>query len=146
MRRSDRSCAGNPVASGGSLRFTLRVDDELAESLRREQPRDVGDLHRVAEPLGRNLGQIAPELSESGFGQYTFLLELRLGHVAARILDDLAARNLDLGPALEAEDHVEKIDRLRVEAFDQRYVELDLIDIAAERIGHRFRDLGKNRL
>ena len=34
-------------------RFPLRADHELAERLRREQPRNVGDLHRRLEALGR---------------------------------------------------------------------------------------------
>ena len=65
------------------------------------------------------------------------------GSVAARVLDDLAARDLDLERALEAEHHVEEVDRLGVEALDQRHVELDVLDVAAERVGDRLGDRRK---
>src|SRR5205814_10352739 len=98
-----------PLARGGG--FALGMDHQLAERLRREQAWNVGDLHRIAEAFFGNLGEVTFELGEATLGQYAFLLELRLGHVAARILDDLAARDLDLERPLQPEDHVEKVDR-----------------------------------
>ena len=41
--------------------------------------------------------------------------------------------------------HVQKVDRFRVQAFDQRHVDLDIFDVAAERVGHRLGDLGIDR-
>ncbi len=74
------------------------------------------------------------------------LLEVGFGQVAARVLDDLAARDLDAEAALEPEHEVEEVDRLGVEPFDQRYLQLDVADVAAERVGDDLRDLGEYRL
>src|SRR4051812_12593999 len=79
----------------GGLRLPLRANDEFAEGFRREQPRNVGHLHRRLGTRLRDLGQITPELRKTLLGHDALLLELRLRQIAARILDDLAARNLD---------------------------------------------------
>jgi hypothetical protein len=68
-----------------------------------------------------------------------FLLELRLRQRAAGVLDYLAAGNLHLERPLEAEHHVEKVDRFRVEIVDQRRIGLHLLDVAAEGVGDRCR-------
>src|SRR5437763_17074107 len=90
-----------PLARGGG--FALSMDHQLAESLRREQAWNVGDLHRIAEAFFGNLGGVTFDLGEATLAQPAFLLELRLGHGAARILDDLAARDLDLERPREPE-------------------------------------------
>src|SRR5487761_2768530 len=92
--------------SGGGRCFLLRADDELAEGRGCEQPRNVGDLHRAPEAVGRNLGQVALQLRETLVGDDAFVLELDIGQVAARVLDDLATRDLDLERTLEPEHHV----------------------------------------
>ena len=70
-----------------------------------------GDLKRSAGTSLRNVAQ--PR--KPGVGDDALLLELRLGQVAARILDDLAARDLHLEGALEPEHDVEEVDRLGVQ-------------------------------
>ena len=109
-------------------------------TFRGEEPRNVGDLHRRLEPLGGHLGQVRLQLRHAHLADDALLLELGLGQRAARVLDDLAARDLDLERALEPEHHVEEVDRFRVEPLDQRHVGHDVLDVAAERVGHRFRD------
>src|SRR5438876_6482192 len=106
-----RSLRGRPC-------FALCAHDELAERLGREQARNVGDFHRRLEAGVRDLAQIGPELCHPFLGHDTLLLELGFGQIAARVLDDLAPRYLDLEGALEAKDHVEKIDRLGVQSLD----------------------------
>src|ERR1700687_2967001 len=134
-----------PARSSRGLRFALRMHHQLAERLGSEEPRDVGDFHRRLETLSGDLRQIRSKLRHSLFGDDAFLLELRFRQVSARILHDLAARNLDLERALESKDHAQEIDRFRIEAFDQRHVDLDILDVAAERVGHRLGDLGIDR-
>ena len=102
----------------------------------------IGVLKRSAGTSDR----YALQLREAGVGDDAFLLELGLGQVAARVLDDLAARDLDLERALEPEHHVEEVDRLGVEVLDQRDVGLDVVDVAAERVGHRLGDRREHRL
>src|SRR5438477_12242572 len=111
------------------LRLPLRADDQLAERFWREQPRNVGDLHRRLEARFRNLGQITPELRKALLRDDAFLLELRLRQIAACVLDDLAARYLDLERALKPKHHVEKVDRFGVQALDQRDIRFDVLDV-----------------
>src|SRR2546423_10158265 len=91
------------------LRLPLRADDQLAERFRREQARNVGDLHRRLEARFRNLRQITPELRKALLRDDAFLLELRLRQIAACVLDDLAARYLDLE---RSEEHTSELQSL----------------------------------
>src|SRR5215471_7939751 len=134
-----------PKQSGAYTSFLLRANHQLAKSLRREQPRNVGDLHRSLEAIGWNLGQIGLELRQTLLCDDAFLLKLGLGKIAARVLDNLAARDFDLEGALQPEHHVQEVDRLGVQSLDQRHVELDVLDIAAQRVGHGFGNLGIDR-
>src|ERR1022692_4230373 len=143
--RSSEPQGPGPARSGCGRRFALSTHHQLAERLGSEQAGNVRDLHRRLEAFGGNFRQIRPKLRHALFGDDALLLELGFGKIAARILHDLAAWNLDLERALEPEHHVQKIDRFRVEALDQRYVELDVRDVATERVGHRLGDLGVDR-
>ena len=102
----------------------------------------IGDLKRSAGTSDR----YARSCAMPDVGDDALLLELGLGQRAARVLDDLAARDLDLERALEPEHHVEEVDRFRVEVVDQRRVGLDLLDVAAERVGDRLRDRRIDRI
>ena len=77
----------------------------------------------VAETIGRNLAQELLEPLQARFGDQAFLLELRLGQVAAGVLNDLAARDLHPERAFEPKHEVEEVDRLGIQALDQRHVE-----------------------
>src|SRR5665213_242542 len=112
MRRSVRP--SGPSSSG--RRVLLRAQHHLAERLRREQTRYVGGLERRLDACRRHLGQELAQSRESRFGDDPFLLEIGFGQVAARILDDLAARNLHLERTLQAEYQVEEVDRLGIQA------------------------------
>src|SRR5439155_8316145 len=132
--RNDRPCAWDPGAvPSGQRPLLLCGDHELAERLGREEPRNLLDLHWRAEALGRYLRQVGLELRKADVGDESLLLELRLGQRSGRVLDDLAARYLDLECALEAKDHVEEVDRFGTEVVDQRSIWLHLVEIATER-------------
>ncbi len=99
----------------------------------------------VREAVGRHLAQERAQALHAGLGHHALLLELRLRQVAARFLDDLAARDLELEGALQAEHEVEEVDRLGVQPLDERHVELDVLDVAAERIGDGLGDRRERR-
>ncbi len=78
---------------------------------------------------------------EAGLGDDALALELGLGQRPACVLDDLAARDLHAEAALEPEHEVEEVDRLGIQTLDQRDLRLDVLDVAAERVGDDLRDL-----
>jgi hypothetical protein len=96
-----------------SMNVKAAYRPELGERLGREEARDVRRLERRLESLRRHFGEELLQARDPGVGDHAFLLELRLGQIATGVLDDLAAGDLDLERALEAEDEVEKVDRLR---------------------------------
>src|SRR6185369_11006177 len=105
MRSTNENAAkwsAMPVWLRFDAAFPLRGDDEFGERRRREQPRDVLHLGRRLEAVGRNLGQVVPELLQADVGDDAVLLEFGFRQRAAGVLDDLAARDLHLEGALEA--------------------------------------------
>ena len=73
---------------------------------------DVGGLQRRLEALGRHFAEELAQPRHAGFGDDALGFELGLRQRAARVLDDLAARDLDAETALEPEHEVEEVDRL----------------------------------
>src|SRR5262252_5832041 len=140
LKCPDMGCAAAlATAYSTRRRGLLRADDELAEGLGREQARDVRDFHGGDEAIRRNFREECAQALQAGLGHHALLLELSLGQIAARVLDDLAARNLDLESAFQPEHEIEEVDRLGIEPLDQRHVELDLIHVAPESIGDGLR-------
>src|SRR4029434_10160230 len=102
------------LASGRRRRpLPLRCDHQLAKRLGCEQARNLLDLHRRSEALDRDLREVRLELREADVGDEALLLEFRLGQRTSCVLDDLAARDLDLESPLQATHHAESVDRLR---------------------------------
>src|SRR5207237_7605913 len=108
VRRHAQETMCGGLRSCRRWRISLRADNQLAKGLGRKEARNVGHFHRRLETRVRNFAQVALELDEPFFGDDAFLLEFTLRQIAARILDDLAARNLDLERALEPKHHVQE--------------------------------------
>ena len=65
------------------------LHDQLANVSGREEARDVGDLHRRLEAVGRHFRQVGAQLRHADVGDDAAALELGFGERAARVLDDL---------------------------------------------------------
>ena len=76
------------------------------------------------KPLRRHFTQKRLQPFEAGRGYHACLFELGLGEVAARFLDDLAARDLHFERALQPEDDVQEVNGLGAQIINERGVQL----------------------
>src|SRR6056300_1130498 len=106
----------NSTTQEGSVdHLTLLLTNyHLAEGLRSEQFGNLSGLERRLNPVCRDLRHIGFHLFKSCVGDNSTLLKLFFGKLAAGFLNGLTAGDLHFKLPLEAENDVEKVDRLGV--------------------------------
>src|SRR4051812_24708338 len=126
-------------SSGGGESGTL--GDQIGEVLDAEQVDHTLGRQGAQQRGGIDLRHDRLQVGEARLGDDLALIaELVVGEAALDVLGEIGGVDLHAGAALDSEQHVEQVDRLRAELVGQRGVGRCLVGLERECLAHGFTD------